>query len=84
MKPETIKLLEKFHTSKRFEFSEAPEGLSLDHDLTDAEKLELVEAEYGKTLSAPVDKLFVAIMKKLIQSAIEKAKADFPDRLSEL
>lgn len=74
MKLETAELLEKYHSSNRLKFVESEKGLELEYELSDEEKLELVHSEYGKSLTATVDELFVAIIKKLVKLAEVKAK----------
>jgi hypothetical protein len=69
MKPETANLLKSHLDQHRFKFVDSELGLELEHDFSDDEKKELVELEYGP-------KLFVAIMKKLIKLAVNKAKEE--------
>jgi hypothetical protein len=76
MKPETANLLKSHLDQHRFKFVDSELGLELEHDFSDDEKKELVELEYGPKLVAPVDELFVAIMKKLIKLAVNKAKEE--------
>ena len=76
MKPETSALLLAHYIDKKFHFFASEAGLELDHKLTDDEVKELVELEYGKTLTAPVTELFVVIMKKLARSASDKVCQD--------
>lgn len=84
MKAETVKLLENFHSSKRFNFIDSDKGLEMEHDLTDQEKQNLVETEYGKTIVGSVDDLFVKIMRNVIRLAVKQAKHELKDRLSDL
>lgn len=76
MKPETSALLLAHYVNQKFHFFASEAGLQLDHNLTDDEMKELVELEYGKTLTAPVNELFVVIMKKLARSASDKVRQD--------
>lgn len=76
MKPETAALLKKFHNSKRLQFLSTERGLELDHDLSDEEKLELVQNEYGNSLTGSVDDLFVVIIKKIVRMASDKVRQD--------
>lgn len=86
MKPETASLLAKHHLANRFKFIDSEIGLELEHDLSDAEKMELVQTEYSPKGARPdypvlnVDELFVKIMKEVIKLAADRAK----DQLSEL
>lgn len=84
MKHETSILLEKFHSDKRLKFVDSEVGLELEHDLSDQEKTELVQTEYGQTVVGDLDILFVKIMKELISIAVEKAKQMYKNQLSEL
>lgn len=84
MKQETAVLLEKFHLDKRLQFNLTDTGVELQHDLNVEEKLLIVNTEYGPTLAGTLDDLFVAIVRKLIKLAVEKAKIEFGDKLSEL
>lgn len=84
MKKETIELLEQFLKDRKFQFIDSSRGLELEYSITDEEKTKLVNLEYGNHLSSSVDELFVAIMKKLVKLAVEKAKEDFKDKLTEL
>jgi hypothetical protein len=76
MKQDTIDLLKSYLDQKKFEFAPTDDGLELKYELTDDEKLKLVELEYGTKLTGTVDELFVAIMKKLVKLAVEKAKEE--------
>lgn len=84
MKPETAALLEKHMKAGKFQFISTDLGLELEYSITDQEKEELAKAEYGQSLAGPVDELFIKIMKKTIQLAVEKAKQEFSDKLSDL
>lgn len=79
MKPETAALLEKFHKSGRFQFIGSELGLELEHDLADEEKMEVVQAEYGTSLTGTVDDLFVAIMKKVVRLTGHKVKKELTE-----
>jgi hypothetical protein len=74
MKPQTLQLLKK-HLD-RFKFDTSPEGLNFEHDLSDDEIKEIVESEYGTTLTGSVEELFIAIIKKLIKQGMEHAKKE--------
>ena len=80
MKPETSAQLASLILAKRMKFIESEKGLELEYELSEQEKLELVHSEYGTTLTAPVDQLFVTIIKKLVRITQDK----FSDKLSEL
>lgn len=84
MKVETAQLLQNYINDNRLHFADVDNKLELHHDLTDEEKSHLVHIEYGTSLTSSVDELFITIIKKVIQLAIETAKAQYKDKLSEL
>jgi hypothetical protein len=75
MKKATADLFQQHLAAKKFTFQPSNLGLELRHDFTDAEILEIVEAEYSKTLTQSVDQLFELIVKDLINTGLEYAKA---------
>lgn len=76
MKPETAALLKKLLEEKKFRFIDSDLGLELEYEFTDEEKRELVEAEYGTSLTAPIDELLIVVMKKLARAASDKVRQD--------
>lgn len=70
MKIETLKKLQELVNAKRLEFSDVPEGLAVNHDLSDEELKELVELEYGQVTQSVVD-LFTVMCKKLLKDALK-------------
>lgn len=83
MKQETASLISKYTKANRLSFEEATDGLSLNHNLTDEEKLELVKLEYGNHITGDIDELFIRIMRNVIKMAITYAKEEY-DKLSDL
>ena len=81
MKIETAELLSKLLQNNRLQFVEDDQGLVLEHNLTDQEKLQLVELEYGKQLAKTVDDFFIEIMHKTIRMAIDMAKRQYKNKL---
>jgi hypothetical protein len=73
MKKETAELLQKHHNNNKFTFTDVPEGLQIDSDLTDTEVEEIVKCEYG-TPTQDVNALFEVIMKKLVKLGLEHGK----------
>lgn len=83
MKSTTAELLKKHLDDNRFTIAPSSEGLKFDYELSDEEVAEIVEAEYGATLSAPVEDLFKVIIKKLVKMGFENATNN-SDKLSDL
>lgn len=73
MKKETAELLQKHHGLNKFTFTDVPEGLKIEADLTDSEVAEIVAAEYGTT-DQNVNELFNVILKKLVKLGLDNAK----------
>lgn len=73
MKTETAQKLKELIENNRIEFEDVPEGLAVNHDLTDAELEQFVQLEYGQ-ITQPVVELFTVICKKAVKLAMEKAK----------
>lgn len=82
MKADTATLLDKFRSARRFKFVDTDNGLELEHDLTDEEKFQLVQAEYGNFIAGNEDALFVRIMQKMTRLTTERAKNELKDRLT--
>lgn len=76
MKLETANLLKTHHEAGKFQVESKDSQVEFQHDFSDAEMLELVEAEYGTSIVQPVPDLFRAIIKDLLKTAIEFAKKD--------
>ena len=76
MKQQTADLIKKHFDNNRFEFAPVDSGLSFNHDLSDDEIIELVQSEYGTSLTQSTDELFKVILKKLMNMGIEHAKKD--------
>lgn len=74
MKQTTAELLKKHLDKGSFEFVPSDSGIEFTYELTDGEVQEIVESEYGTSLTAPVDELFKAVIKKVINIGIEHAK----------
>lgn len=83
MKQSTAELLKKHLDKGSFEFVPSDSGIEFTYELTDDEVKEIVESEYGTSLTAPVDELFKAVIKKLIKAGVDHAKAG-SDKLSDL
>lgn len=76
MKSQTAELFKKHLTDHRFEIEGKEKSLEFKHDFTDAEIQELVEAEYGTSITQSVPELFRVIVKELLKMGIEFAKKD--------
>lgn len=76
MKIETANLLKQHLEDKKFEIKPTDKGLEFNYELSDGEVLEIVEAEYGKSIVQPVPDLFKIIVKDLLKLGIEYAKKD--------
>lgn len=76
MKLETANLLKAHLENKKFEITPAEGGISFEYDLTDDDILEIVEAEYGTSITQPVPDLFKVIVKDLLKTAVEFAKKE--------
>lgn len=86
MKKATADLFKQYLEDKKFAIEPTELGLEFRHDLTDDEIRTIVETEYSKSLTQSVDDLFLVIIKDLIKTGLEYAKADMPnsDKLSDL
>lgn len=73
MKKETAELLQKYTTSGNMTFAPVDEGIEVKYNLSDAEILELVEAEYGNPVQ-DVNELFTVIIKNVVKMALENVK----------
>jgi hypothetical protein len=71
MKKETLTKLAELVKAERLKFEDVPEGLAVNHDLTDDELKELVQLEYGNVTQDTVA-LFTVMCKKLAKQALEK------------
>jgi hypothetical protein len=76
MKPETLALLKKHQDDKDFSAEFIDGKLHFNYTLTDEELKNIVEAEYGTSVTQSYADLFEAIVKKLIKMGIEYAKAN--------
>jgi hypothetical protein len=76
MKLETAELFKKHMTAERFEIEGKEKSLEFNHNFSDAEIQELVEAEYGTSITQSVPDLFRVIVKELLKMGIEFAKKD--------
>lgn len=86
MRKATADLFQQHLAAKKFAIAPTDLGLEFRHDFTDDEIRELVEAEYSKSLTQSVDRLFECIVKDLIKTGLEYAKNDLlaTDKLSDL
>lgn len=76
MKPETLELLKAHQDKDNFTVEFKESDLHFLYTLTDSEVREIVEAEYGPSITQSQDELFRVIIKKLLQMGIEYAKAN--------
>lgn len=87
MKTTTAQLLKKHLEDQRFEFNITDNNVEFTHNFNDDEILELVQSEYGTSLTQPVDELFKALIKRVIKIGVDHAKVSFDinsDKLSDL
>lgn len=76
MKTQTALIIQSYKDANQLKFEHTEKGIELEHNLSDEQMRQLVEAEYGSSLTSTVDELFKVIMKNLVKSALEKAKSE--------
>lgn len=76
MKFQTAELFQSHLNSHRFEIAAKESTLEFNHNFTDEEIQELVEAEYGTSITQSVPDLFRVIVKELLKMGIDFAKKD--------